>query len=129
MMENLWPHVRLEEMRRQFPPIDRMIDSPKRGRKRTKGEEKMRRNEREMRNEKKEKKRKNEGKERKEGKKRKERIRREKREEKEKGGKGKGRFSRVSGGRRSKVRGLKLVHAVGSTCGSQKVGVSTNSKR
>ena len=43
--------------------------------------------------------------------------------------KGKGRFSRVSGDRRSKVRVLKLVHAVGSTCGHQKVGVSTNSKR
>ena len=50
-------------------------------------------------------------------------------EEKEKGGKGRGRISRVSGGRRSKVRVLKLVHAVGSTCGHQKVGVSTNSKR
>ena len=56
-------------------------------------------------------------------------VLREKREEKEKGGKGKGRFSRVSGGRRSTVRVLKLVHAVGSTCGHQKVGVSTNSKR
>ena len=55
-------------------------------------------------------------------------VLREKKEEKG-GGKGKGRFSRVSGGRRSKVRGLKLVHAVGSTCGRQKVGVSTNSKR
>ena len=54
---------------------------------------------------------------------------REKMEEKEKGGKGRGRISRVSGGRRSIVRGLKLVHAVGSTCGRQKVGVSTNSKR
>ena len=67
----------------------------------------------------------------KKGKKREKRktVLREKREEKEKGGKGKGRFSRVSGGRRSTVRGLKLVHAVGSTCGHQKVGVSTNSKR
>ena len=50
-------------------------------------------------------------------------------EEKEKGGKGKGRFSPVSGGRRSTVRVLKLVHEGGSTCGHQKVGVSTNSKR
>ena len=56
-------------------------------------------------------------------------VLREKREEKEKGGKGKGRFSRVSGGRRSTIRVLKLVHAVGSMCGHQKVGVSTNSKR
>ena len=56
-------------------------------------------------------------------------VLREKREEKEKGGKGKGRFSRVSGVRRSTVQVLKLVHAVGSTCGHQKVGVSTNSKR
>ena len=56
-------------------------------------------------------------------------VRREKKEEKEKGGKGKGRFSRVSGGRRSTVRVLKLVHVVGSTCGHQKVRVSTNSKR
>ena len=38
-------------------------------------------------------------------------------------------ISRVSGHRRSTVRGLKLEHAVGSTCGHQKVGVSTNSKR
>ena len=75
-----------------------------------------------MRNEKKEKKRQK-------GKKRKERIRREKMEENEKGGKERGRISRVSGGRRSKVRGLKLVHTAGSTCGHQKVGVSTNSKR
>ena len=36
---------------------------------------------------------------------------------------------RISGGRRSTVRGLKLVHGAGSTCGRQKVGVSTNSKR
>ena len=43
--------------------------------------------------------------------------------------KGKRKISRVSGGRRSTVRVLKLVHAVGSTCGHQKVGVSTNSKR
>ena len=56
-------------------------------------------------------------------------VLREKREEKEKGGKGKGRFSWVSGGRRSTIRVLKLVYAVGSTCGHQKVGVSTNSKR
>ena len=56
-------------------------------------------------------------------------VLREKKEEKEKGGKGRGRISRVSGGQRSKVRGLKLVHTVGSTCGRQKVGVSTNSKR
>ena len=38
-------------------------------------------------------------------------------------------ISRVSGGRCSTVRVLKLVHAVGSTCGHQKVGVLTNSKR
>ena len=57
------------------------------------------------------------------------RICREKREEKEKGGKGKEEFFRISGGRRSTVRGLKLVHAVGSTGGHQKVGVLTNSKR
>ena len=56
-------------------------------------------------------------------------VLREKMEENEKGGKGRGRISRVSGGRRSKVRVLKLVHAAGSTCGRQKVGVSTNSKR
>ena len=36
-------------------------------------------------------------------------------------------ISRVSGGRRSTVQGLKLVDAMGSKYG--KVGVSTNSKR
>ena len=35
----------------------------------------------------------------------------------------------LSGGRSSTVRGLKLVHAARSTCGHQKVGVSTNSVR
>ena len=50
-------------------------------------------------------------------------------EEKEKEEKGKGKISQLSGGRGSIVRGLKLEHAVGSTCGHQKVGVSTNSKR
>ena len=55
-------------------------------------------------------------------------VRREKREEKEKEGKGKRKISRLSGCRGSTVRGLKLEHAVGSTCGHQKVGVSTNSK-
>ena len=43
--------------------------------------------------------------------------------ENEKEGKGKGRIFQVSGGRRSTVRVLKLVHAVGSTCAHQKVGV------
>ena len=38
----------------------------------------------------------------------------------------KGKISRLSGGRSSTVRGLKLVHAARSTCGHQKVGVSTN---
>ena len=47
-------------------------------------------------------------------------VLREKMEGNEKEGKGRGRISRVSGGRRSKVRGLKLVHAAGSTCGRQK---------
>ena len=56
-------------------------------------------------------------------------LREKKKEEKGEGRKGKRKIFRVSGGRRSKVRGLKLVHAVGSTCGRQKVGVSTNSKR
>ena len=42
---------------------------------------------------------------------------------------GKRKISWLSGGRRLTVRGLKLEHAVGSTCGHQKVGVSTNSKR
>ena len=70
-----------------------------------------------MRKEKKERKAKRKEKERKRGKRGKRFLER------------KGRFSRVSGGRCSKVRGLKLVHAVGSTCGRQKVGVSTNSKR
>ena len=74
-------------------------------------------------------KRKAKRKEKKEKREKRETVLREKMEEKEKGGKGRGRISRVSGGRRLKVRGLKLVHAVGSTCGRQKVGVSTNSKR
>ena len=74
-----------------------------------------------MRNEKKERKAKRKEKKRKEGTKRKEFVER-------KGRKGKGRIFRVSGGRRSTVRVLKLVHTVGSTCGHQKVGVSTNSK-
>ena len=72
-------------------------------------------------------KRKQKGRKRKEREKRGETVLREKMEENEKGGKGRGRISRVSGGRRSKVRVLKLVHAAGSTCGRQKVGVSTNS--
>ena len=45
MIENLWPHVRLEEMKRQFPPIDRMCGGSKKGEKMTKkrreNEEKM----------------------------------------------------------------------------------------
>ena len=73
--------------------------------------------------------RKAKGKEKKGKREKRETVRREKMEENEKGGKGKGIFSRVSGGRRSTVRVLKLMHAVGSTCGHQKVGVSTNSKR
>ena len=80
-----------------------------------------------MRNEKKERKAK-----RKEKKGKKEQ--REKNSKREKGGKGerrkgKRKIFRLSGGRRSTVRILKLVHAVGSTCRHQKVGVSTNSKR
>ena len=69
--------------------------------------------------------------EKKEKKKKRETVLREKMEEKEKGGKGKGRFPgfRAVDVRRSTVRVLKLVYAVGSTCGHQKVGVSTNSKR
>ena len=69
------------------------------------------------------------GRKRKERRNKEKRIHREKREEKEKGGKGKEGFFRVSGGRRSIVLVIKLVHVVGSTCGHQKVGVSTNSKR
>ena len=103
-----------------------MIEFSKKGEKMTKGEEKMKRKwkENEMRKEKKNRKAKR--KERKGKERRKKRIRREKMEEKEKGGKGKGRFP---GFRAVDVRGLKLVHEVGSTCGHQKVGVSTNSKR
>ena len=36
---------------------------------------------------------------------------------------------RLSGGRSSTIRGLKLVYAARSTCGHQKVGVSTTSTR
>ena len=68
-------------------------------------------------------------KEKKENKKKRETVLREKREEKEKGGKGKGRFLGFRAVDVFTVRVLKLVHAVGSTCGHQKVGVSTNSKR
>ena len=100
----------------------------KKGEKRTRGEEKMRRKweKGEMRNKKKEKKSKKERKERKEKKERKESVERKGRKRRRKG---KRKISRVLGGQRSKVRGLKLVHAVGSTCGHQKVGVSSNSKR
>ena len=51
MMENLWPHVRLEEMRRKLPTLTECVVAQKR-------EEKMRRNEKigEMRNEKNERK-------------------------------------------------------------------------
>ena len=69
------------------------------------------------------------GRKRKERRNKEKRICREKMEENEKGGKRKVGFFRVSGSRRSTVLVLKLVHAVGSTCGHQKVGVSTNSKR
>ena len=73
----------------------------------------------------------NENKERKErrkGKKRKT-VRREKKEGKGERRKGKRNISRLSDGRSSTVRGLKLVHAARSTCGHQKFEVSTNSKR
>ena len=64
------------------------------------------------------------------GRKGKRRGKEEKEKEKErKGEKGKGKISRLSGGRSSTIRGLKLVHAARSTCGHQKVGVSTNSVR
>ena len=56
-------------------------------------------------------------------------VRREEGREKEKEEKGKGKFLGFSGGRSSIVRELKLVHAARSTCGHQKVGVSTNSVR
>ena len=42
---------------------------------------------------------------------------------------GKRKDSRLLDGQSSTVQGLKLVHAARSTCGHQKVGVSTNSKR
>ena len=41
----------------------------------------------------------------------------------------KGRISRLSDGRSSTGRVLKLVHVARSTCGHQKLGVSTNSIR
>ena len=84
-----------------------------------------------MRNEKKKRKAKNERKEGNEKRKQRERktVRREERKEKEKKEKGKGKIFRLSGGRSSTVRGLKLVHAAHSTCGHQKVGVSTTSTR
>ena len=69
-------------------------------------------------------------------KKRKEKKRRRKRKQierkrirREKEGKGKGKISRLSSGRSSTVRGLKLVHAAQFTCGHKKVGVLTNSVR
>ena len=94
-----------------------------------KGREMRRRNER--RNEKrKRKKTKREGKTIHRGRKGKRRGKEEKEKEKEmKGEKGKGRIFWHSGGRSLTVRGLKLVHAARSTCGHQKVRVSTNSVR
>ena len=74
-------------------------------------------------------------KEKQKGKKRKEkRNKKEKNSYRERKGKGetrkgKGKISRLSGGRSSTVRGLKLVHATRSTCGHQKVGVSTTFTR
>ena len=59
-----------------------------------------------------------------------ERRKEKKKKEKErKREKRKGKNFRLSGGRSSTIRGLKLVHAARSTCGHQKVGVSTNSMR
>ena len=49
MMENLWPHERLEEMRRQFPPLTVCEVFSKLEERKEKRKEKMRRNEREMR--------------------------------------------------------------------------------
>ena len=59
----------------------------------------------------------------------KKRIRREKERKRRKKRKEKGKISRLSGCRSSTVRGLKLVHAPHSTCGHQKVGVSTTCTR
>ena len=56
-------------------------------------------------------------------------VLRKKWEENEKGGKGRGRISRVSGGRRSKVRGLSWCTQRDLRVDAKKVGVSTNSKR
>ena len=56
------------------------------------------------------------------------RILREKERKRRNKEKGKGNFP-LSGGRSSTVRGLKSVHAARSTCGHQKVGVSTTSTR
>ena len=57
------------------------------------------------------------------------RGRNEKKEQERKEEKEKVRISRRSDGRSSTVRVLKLVHAARSTCGHQKLGLSTNSIR
>ena len=82
-----------------------------------------------MRNREKEKKEaKKERKGRKEQRKKKEKVFLERKERKGKG-KGKGKIFRHSDDRGSTVRVLKLVYATRSTCGHQKLGVSTNAIR